>query len=60
MEFYNDFKNFWLPIYKKQYFILKMQNNIEAIIAIKENIYRNWNLTREEKLDFIKQIGIKE
>lgn len=60
MNFYEDFKNFWLPIYKKQYFKVKVQDNLKGIIDIKDNIYRNWNLTKEQKLDFIKEIGIKE
>jgi hypothetical protein len=60
MNFYEDFKTFWLPIYKKQYFKSKLQNSLKNIIEMKENIYRNWNLTKEQKLDFIKEIGIKE
>ena len=60
MSFYENFKEFWLPIYKRQYFKAKLQNNLEEIIEIKDNIYRNWNLSKKEKLDFIKAIGIKE
>lgn len=40
---------YWLPIYKKQYFRYRLLNDCEAIIDLIDNIWRNWNLTTEEK-----------
>lgn len=58
-KYYEHFKTF-LPNYKKQYFKAKLQGNINEILAIKENIWNNWNLTIEQKKEVIKEIGIVE
>ena len=47
-QYYEHFKTF-IPSYKKQYFKAKLQGDIDDIIAIKDNIWRNWNLTVEQK-----------
>ncbi len=48
--------DYWLPVYKKQYFRYKLQNDCEAIIDLIDNIWRNWNLTIEEKRKIIHRI----
>lgn len=58
-QYYEHFKTF-IPSYKKQYFKAKLQDDIDEIIAIKDNIWRNWNLTVEQKRKIIKEIGITE
>lgn len=59
-RYYEHFRKFWVPIYKKQYFKEKVKGNLKGIIDIKDNIYRNWNLTKEQKLEIIREIGIVE
>lgn len=59
MNYYEHFQTF-LPNYKKQYFIVKLQNNIAAILEIKSNILKNWHLTPQQKQEVLKEIGIKE
>ena len=48
--------NYWIPIYKKQYFKYKLTNDCEAIIDLIDNVWRNWNLNREEKRKIIREI----
>lgn len=57
-EYYKHFKEF-IPNYRKQYFIAKMQNDIKAMVEIKDNIWKNWNLTETQKKEVFKEIGIK-
>lgn len=57
--YYKHFRTY-IPIFKRQYFKAKVTNNIKQIIEIKDNIWRNWNLTEEQKKSIIKEIGIVE
>lgn len=57
--YYVHFKTF-IPMYKKQYFKAKLQNDINTILAVKENIWKNWNLTKEQKKEVLKEIGLIE
>lgn len=59
MSYYEHFKTF-IPNYKKQYFKTKLKNDINAILDIKENIWKNWNLTMKQKKEILKEIGIVE
>ena len=59
MNYYEHFKTF-IPNYKKQYFMAKLQNNINAILDIKDNIWKNWNLTLKQKKEILKEIGLVE
>lgn len=59
MNYYEHFKTF-IPNYKKQYFKAKLQNDMQCILEIKENIWKNWNLTLEEKKEILKEIGVVE
>lgn len=58
-SYYEHFKTF-LPNYKKQYFKAKLQDDIRAILDIKDNIWKNWNLTIAQKKEVLKEIGITE
>lgn len=51
-----EFKTFWIPILKKQYFKYMLTNNKEAIIELEDNIWKNWNLSKEEKRKILKII----
>lgn len=57
MSYYESFKIFWIDIYKKQYFKVKVVKDYNGILTIKENIWRNIHLTINEKKDFWKTIG---
>ena len=52
----NNYFDYWLPILKKQYFKFKLQGDIKAIIELEDEIWKNWNLSREEKRKILKQI----
>lgn len=56
-RFYEDWLNFWLPIYRKQVLNSKMEDNQEALEEIKINILKNKSLY--EYKDFIfEKLGI--
>lgn len=57
-SYYEHFCEFWIPIYRRQIFKAKFNNDLQALIEIKENIYKNWHLTHEEVLKIIKELGI--
>lgn len=59
MSYYEHFKTF-IPNYKKQYFKAKLKNDINAILDIKENIWKNWNLIMKQKKEILKEIGLVE
>lgn len=59
MNYYEHFKTF-IPNLKRHYFKAKMQKDMNAILEIKENIWKNWNLTLEQKKEILKEIGIIE
>ena len=57
-SYYEHFYEFWIPIYRQQIFKAKFNDDLQALIEIKENIYKNWHLTHEEALKIIKELGI--
>lgn len=57
--YYQHFKTF-LQIFKKQYFKAKLQNDMDAILDIKESIWKNWNLTLAQKKEVLREIGLVE
>ncbi len=59
MNYYEHFK-FFIPNYKRFYFIAKLQNDMNFILELKENIWKNWNLTLEQKKEILKEIGLVE
>lgn len=48
--------DYWLPILKKMYFKYKLLGDIKAIVELEDEIWKNWNLSREEKKKVLKQI----
>lgn len=58
-NYFDYFIEFWLPIYKRQVFKAKFENNTNELLAIKENIFKNWNLDKIEKEYLYKELGIK-
>lgn len=50
--YYEDFKTYWLNTYIKQY----KESNLEQKRVIKDNIYKNVQLTTREKDDIWNQI----
>lgn len=58
-NYYEHIKTF-IPSLKRQYFKARLQNDLITILDIKENIWKNWNLTFEQKKKILKEIGIKE
>ena len=59
MNYYEHCKGFIRNL-KKQYFKSNIQKDIKAVLDIKENVWKNWNLTIEEKKEVLKEIGIIE
>lgn len=58
-NYFDHFIEFWLPIYKRQVFKAKFENNTNELLAIKENIFKNWNLDKIEKEYLYKELGIR-
>lgn len=58
LRYYKDFKAFWVPILKKQVFKVQVANNTNALLEIKENIFKNWNLTKTQKDLIYELIGL--
>lgn len=41
--------DYWLPIFKRMYFKFKLLGDIKAIVELEDEIWKNWNLSREDK-----------
>lgn len=59
-NYYEEFINFWLPIYKKQLFHIRLSQDIVALSELIFNIKKNMIFTKEEKLALFKELGISE
>ena len=57
MNYYDHFKTF-MPNYRKQVFKAKLQSDTRALLEIKENILKNWNLTKYQKEEILKMLGL--
>ena len=57
-DYFNDWLGFWLPIYKLQVFKAKVTNNTNALIEIKENIYKNVHFSKEERIELLNLLEI--
>lgn len=57
-KYYEDFKSFWYPIYRKQIFKLKYFNDTEGLLEIKDNINQNVHL-QDYKYIVYKELGIR-
>lgn len=56
-KYYESFKEFWIPIYKRQVFKAKYYEDVNTLLAIKENIYKNIHLEDYRYL-ILKELGI--
>lgn len=52
----SSYFDYWLPIFKKMYFKFKLLGDIKAIVELEDEVWKNWNLSREEKKKILKQI----
>ena len=52
----NSYFDYWLPIFKKMYFKFKLLGDIKAIIELEDEVWKNWNLTEEDKRKVLKKI----
>lgn len=60
MSYKKHFNTFWIPILKRQYFKYMLTNNKEAIVELENNVRNNWNLTKNDKIEFLKIIRGKK
>jgi hypothetical protein len=58
--YFDSFCNFWIPIYKRQVFKAKIENNLNALIDIQCNIWKNINLNNEQKNYILETLKIKK
>ena len=56
-QYYEFFKKEWMPTYKRQVFKAKINEDIECLLAIKENIYKNKKLEKY-RVEILKELGI--
>lgn len=60
-SYYKHFSDFWVPIYKKSYFISKLLKDNVTIYLLRENIMINWRLKENQKESIWKEIiGAKD
>lgn len=52
----NSYFDYWLPIFKRMYFKFRLLGDIKAIIELEDEVWKNWNLSREDKKKILKQI----
>ena len=48
--------DYWLPIFKRMYFKFKLLGDIKAIVELEDEIWKNWNLSKDDKKKILKQI----
>lgn len=53
-----QFKEFFLPNFKRAVFKAKLTGDKKTLIELQANIYQNWNLTKKEKEMILKELGI--
>lgn len=60
MNYKEHFNKFWIPILQKQYFKCMIEKDKKAVKELEDGIRKNWNLTRDEKVQVIRKIrGVK-
>lgn len=57
-NYFDSFCEFWLPVYKHQVQVAKLEDNKEALSEIMLNLVKNIHLTDDEKRYIAKRIGI--
>ena len=58
MKYLESFKKYFLPNYKRAIFKAKLKNDTDALIELQNTIWSNWNLTKNEKIKLLKELGI--
>lgn len=58
MKYLESFKKYFLPSYKRAVFKAKLKNDTDALIELQNTIWTNWNLTKNEKIKLLKELGI--
>lgn len=58
MKYLESFKKYFLPSYKRAVFKAKLLNDKCALIELQSTIWNNWNLTKNEKIKLLKELGI--
>lgn len=48
--------DYWLPIFKRMYFKFKLLGDIKAVVELENEIWKNWNLSLDDKKKILKQI----
>ena len=56
VEYYNSYTKYWIPIIKKLYFKAKLTNDNNMVLELKENIWKNWHFTSEQRKEIWKQV----
>ena len=57
-NYFEHFRDFWLPIYKRQVNECKLEDNKKALSEIMLNLVKNIHLSDDEKRYIAKKIGI--
>ena len=52
----SDYFDYWLPIFKRLYIKFKLLGETKAIVELEDEIWKNWNLSREEKKNILRKI----
>lgn len=52
----SSYFDYWLPIFKRLYFKFKLLGETKAIVELEDEIWKNWNLSREDKKKILRQI----
>lgn len=52
----SSYFDYWIPVFKRMYFKFKMLDDIKATIELENEIWKNWNLSKEDKKKILKQI----
>ena len=52
----SNYFDYWLPIFKRMYFKFKLLGDIKAIIELEDEVWKNWNLSKDDKKKIRKQI----
>ena len=52
----SNYFNYWLPVFKRMYFKYKLLGDIKAVVELENEIWKNWNLSKQEKRKILRWI----
>lgn len=52
----SNYFDYWLPIFKRLYFKFKLLDETKAIVELEDEVWKNWNLSKEDKRKILRQI----